>query len=162
MLWTNVGSDQIKEEVKVMFTARWQGICSTFKLIVWFSFSRPIIGLKIKRLLLLCTNVLQTLPEAQRTQGIEFICNLSLISLSLAFVWNLVIRWCFLHSKVGQQVESLALQHCLGLLCWLVLIRYLHQPESHQLSLQNVAHLLRDNQTHRSHQETWVLLFIRE
>ena len=70
----------------------------------------------------------------------------------LALVANLATRWRHLHwlqiwppdgatcisSKVGHQVVSLALPHCLGRLYWhyqLVLSWYLHQPESHQLSL---------------------------
>ena len=42
-------------------------------------------------------------------------------------------------SKVGHQVVSLALPHCFGMSYWhhqLVLGWYLHQQESHQLSLQ--------------------------
>ena len=45
--------------------------------------------------------------------------------------------------------------YCLGLSCWhyyLVLSWYLHQPESHQLSLQKVSQFVRDNRTHRSDQ----------
>ena len=44
-----------------------------------------------------------------------------------------------LGSKVGHQLVSLALPHCLGMPYWhyqLVLSLYLHQPESHQFSLQ--------------------------
>ena len=44
-----------------------------------------------------------------------------------------------LGSKVGHQVVSLALPHCLGVPYWhyqLVLSWYIHQPESHQLSLK--------------------------
>ena len=49
--------------------------------------------------------------------------------------------------KFGHQVMSLALSYCLGLPYWhyqLVLSWYLHQPESHQLSLQKVL-LVSDN-----------------
>ena len=45
-------------------------------------------------------------------------------------------------SKVGHQVLSLALPHCFGMSYWhhqLVLGWYLHQPESHQSSLQKVS-----------------------
>ena len=58
-------------------------------------------------------------------------------------------------SKVGHQVLSLALPHCFGMSYWhhqLVLGWYLHQPESHQLSLQNMCQSVRDNKTHRSDQ----------
>ena len=53
-----------------------------------------------------------------------------------------------------------ALPHCLGLLYWhfqLVLVWYLHQPELHQLSFNNVCEWLRDTRTHRSDPRyTWV------
>ena len=72
----------------------------------------------------------------------------------LTLVANLATRWGHLHwlriwppdgttcidSKVGHQVTSHALPHCLGLPYWhyqLVLSLYLHQLESHQLSLHN-------------------------
>ena len=48
------------------------------------------------------------------------------------------------------QVGSHALPHCLELPYWhyqLVLSWYLHQPESHQLSLHKVSHSLSDGQT---------------
>ena len=38
----------------------------------------------------------------------------------------------------------------------LVLSWYLYQQESHQLSFKKVSKSVRDNQTHRSDQETWV------
>ena len=75
--------------------------------------------------------------------------------------WKLVQIWLMddvscIGSKVGHQIESLSLPHCLRMLHWhfqLVLSRYLHQPESHQLSLQQPL-LLTDRQTdigtHRS------------
>ena len=50
-----------------------------------------------------------------------------------------------LGSKVGHQVVSLALPHCLGMPYWhyqLVLSLYLHQPESHQFSLHKVLESL--------------------
>ena len=53
-----------------------------------------------------------------------------------------------LGSKVGHQVVSLALPHCLGMPYrhyQLVLSWYLHQPESHQLSFKSVTQSLRDN-----------------
>ena len=56
--------------------------------------------------------------------------------------------------KCGHQVAPLALPHCLWLPCWhhqLVLSCYLHQPESHQLSFNNVC-LLERLGTHKSHQ----------
>ena len=72
-----------------------------------------------------------------------------------ALVSNLATRWRHLHKlqiwppdgttcityKFSYQAESLALPHCLGLPYWhyqLVLSLYLHQPESHQFSLQKV------------------------
>ena len=72
---------------------------------------------------------------------------------SLALVPNLATRWHHLHElknwpqdgatciscKFSHQLESLALPHCVGMPYWhyqLVLGWYLHQPESHQLSLQ--------------------------
>ena len=61
----------------------------------------------------------------------------------------------FLGSKFGHQVVSLVLPHCLGLPFWhyqLVLSLYLHQPESHQLSLQKVSHSVSETRTHRSDQ----------
>ena len=68
-----------------------------------------------------------------------------------------------LGSKVGHQVVSLALPHCLGMLYWhyqLVLSLYLHQSESHQLSLQkglSLSQFVRDTRTHRSDpRDTWV------
>ena len=60
-------------------------------------------------------------------------------------------------SKVGHQIESLSLPHCLRMLHWhyqLVLSRYLHQPESHQLSQPNLSHSLTDIRTHRSDPRT--------
>ena len=87
----------------------------------------------------------------------------------LVLVANLAIRWHHLHSyrwhnlhsyRFSYQVESLALPHCPGLSYWhyqLVLSWYLHQPESHQLSLQKVLDLVLDNRTHRSDpRDTWV------
>ena len=53
-------------------------------------------------------------------------------------------------SNVVHQVGSHALPHCLELPYWhyqLVLTWYLHQPESHQLSLNKVSHSLTDGQT---------------
>ena len=58
----------------------------------------------------------------------------------LELVPKLAIRW--QHLQMLHQVASLALSHCLGLPYWhyqLVLSWYLHQPESHQLSLQNIC-----------------------
>ena len=47
--------------------------------------------------------------------------------------------------KCKIQIElKIALPHCLGLPYWhyqLVLSWYLHQPETHQLSQQNISHL---------------------
>ena len=57
--------------------------------------------------------------------------------------------------KFGNQVVSLALPHCRGMSYWhyqLVLGWYLHQPESHQLSLQKVSQFVRDKRIHRSDQ----------
>ena len=51
------------------------------------------------------------------------------------------MSFALLGSKVGHQVVSLTLPHCLGMSYWLyqlVLSLYLHQPESHQLSQQKV------------------------
>merc|ERR1719458_2201228 len=57
-------------------------------------------------------------------------------------------------------MAPLALPHCLGLPYWhyqLVLSWYLHQPESHQLSLHKVSESVKDNRTHRSDpRDTWV------
>ena len=61
-----------------------------------------------------------------------------------------VISVALLGSKVGHQVVSLVLPHCLGMLYWhyrLVLSLYLHQPESHQLSLQKVSQSVSQFQT---------------
>ena len=47
-------------------------------------------------------------------------------------------------SKVGHQVTSHALPHCLGLPYWhyqLVLSLYLHQLESHLLRVKKVSHV---------------------
>ena len=61
-----------------------------------------------------------------------------------------------LGSKVGHQVVSLALPHCNGMPYWhyqLVLSLYLHQPESHQFSLQKglgLSESVSENRTHRS------------
>ena len=47
--------------------------------------------------------------------------------------------------KFSHQLESLGLPHCVGMPYWhyqLVLSWYLHQPESHQLSLQKVSQFL--------------------
>ena len=58
-------------------------------------------------------------------------------------------------SNVVHQVGSHALPHCLELPYWhyqLVLTWYLHQPESHQLSLNKVSHLLTDRLTYF---QTW-------
>ena len=58
---------------------------------------------------------------------------------SLALVWPPSGATCF-SSNFGHQMAPLALPHCLGLPYWhhqLVLSCYPHQPESHQLSLQN-------------------------
>ena len=90
----------------------------------------------------------KTLPEAQRTQGIASLtCVISPANggetcinsrfghqmAPFALVANLATRWRHLHKST-----SLALPHCLELPSWhyqLVLTWYLHQPESHQLSL---------------------------
>ena len=56
-------------------------------------------------------------------------------------------------NKFAHQLH--ALPDCLGLPYWhyqLVLSWYLHQPESHQLSLQNLSDVCSDNRTHRSDQ----------
>ena len=118
------------------------------------------------------------MPEAQRTQGIAsitwiiFLTEINLqyflkpvfISLEYAFSDLLQIDSKFGHqimslallgSKFGHQVVSLVLPNCLGMSYWhyrLVLGWYLHQPESHQLSLQKVSQLVRDKRTHRSDQ----------
>ena len=58
-------------------------------------------------------------------------------------------------NKFAHQTKSHALPDCLGLPYWhyqLVLTWYLHQPESHQLSLQNLSESVSDNRTHRSDQ----------
>ena len=114
---------------------------------------------------------IKTLPEAQRTQGIDSLTwvispakyNATCIGskfgqfyvVPLVLVQNLTTRWCHqnwfqiwptggaicISSKFDHQMaslESLALPHCLGLPYWhhqLILSWYLHQPESHQLSL---------------------------
>ena len=170
------------------------------------------------------TRCQKTLPEAQRTQGIDFITwvNLSARTVQDWFQWhylnchqmaphalvqNLVTRWHHLHQfqiwspdgatcidskhlhfffqiwppnssacisfKFCHQMallwleiwppgwldESHALPHCLGLPnrhYQLVLAWYLHQPESHQLSLQQPLWLTH-NWTHRSDpRDTWV------
>ena len=90
---------------------------------------------------------------------------------SLALVTNLATRWRHLRwfqfwppggttcisYKFGHQVAPLA--HCLWLPYWhnqLVLSCFLHQPESHQLSLKKVS-LVRDTRTHRSNpMYTWI------
>ena len=63
-------------------------------------------------------------------------------------------------SNVVHQVGSHALPHCLELPYWhyqLVLTWYLHQPESHQLSLLKVSQLVTDIRTQRSDPRfTWV------
>ena len=68
-------------------------------------------------------------------------------------------------SKVGHQVVSLALQDYLELLYWhyqFVLSWYLHQPESHQLSLHKVSESVKDNRTHRSDpRDPWVRWKVR-
>ena len=94
----------------------------------------------------------------------------------LTLVANLATRWRYLHwlriwppdgttgidSKVGHQVTSHALPHCLGLPFWhyqLVLSLYLHQLESHQLSLHKVSHSLSEFETTGSidrTRDTWV------
>ena len=55
---------------------------------------------------------------------------------------------------------TIALPHCLGLSYWLyqlVLSWYLHQPESHQLSFNNLSQFVRDTRTHTSDPgDTWV------
>ena len=57
-------------------------------------------------------------------------------------------------------MAPLALPHCLGMPYWhhqLVLSWYLHQPESHQLSLKKVLLVLRETWTHRSDPRyTWI------
>ena len=102
----------------------------------------------------------KTLPEAQWTKGIEslaLICFLfscrdistfRLYTLGPLCLWQClqigstfghqVTSLALLGSKVSHQVVSHALPHCLGmpyLQYLLVLHWYLHQPESHQLSL---------------------------
>ena len=52
-------------------------------------------------------------------------------------------------SKSGYQVVLLALPHYLGMPYWhyqLVLSLYLHQPESHQLSLHKVLELVSERE----------------
>ena len=105
----------------------------------------------------------QTLPEAQRTQKLT-----PWLGLNLATTWHqlaplvlvayLAITWHNLNwfkswssgcttcivCKVGHQVVSLALPHCLGIPYWyyqLVSSWYPHQPESHQLSLNKVCYI---------------------
>ena len=54
-----------------------------------------------------------------------------------------VMSLALLGFKVGHQVVSLALPHCLGMPFWhyqLVLSLYLHQQESHHLSFKKVPH----------------------
>ena len=70
---------------------------------------------------------------------------------------NLATRWHHLHwFQIGHQVASHTLPHCLGLPYWhyqLVLSLYLHQFESHQLSLQKwLTQWVWDTRTHRSDQ----------
>ena len=65
----------------------------------------------------------------------------------LALFANLATRWHHLHKST-----SLALPHCLELPYWhhqLVLTWYLHQPESHQLSLTK-RHLLTSGPNYRT------------
>ena len=79
----------------------------------------------------------------------------------LTLVTNLATRWRHLHwlriwppdgttcidFKVGHQVMLHALPRCLGLPYWhyqLVLDWYLHQPESHKLSLTNLLYSVRE------------------
>jgi len=60
-------------------------------------------------------------------------CKFSHQMAPLALVANLATRWRHMH------ITSLALPHCFAFLSWHyqpVLSWYLHQPESHQLSLQ--------------------------
>ena len=86
----------------------------------------------------------------------------------LPLIPNLVTRWCHLNwfqiwspdgitcisSKFGHQMAPLALvtialPHCLGLSYWLyqlVLSWYLHQSESHQLSLNKVLYSVTSGQ----------------
>merc|ERR1711894_543884 len=92
----------------------------------------------------------------------------------LVIVANLATRWCHLHclqiwppdgttcidSKVGHQVTSHTLPHCHGLPYWhyqLVLSLYLHQLESHQLSLhKGIVSQLETNRPVDRTRDTWV------
>ena len=98
----------------------------------------------------------------------------------LAMIANLFNGWCHLHqlqiwppsgtkcigSTFSHQVAPLALfpKLVIATLAWiaywhyqLVLSWYLHQPESHQLSLNKVSHSLTDIRTQRSDPRfTWV------
>ena len=75
-------------------------------------------------------------------------------------VQNLVIRWHHLHCLQSWPPGCItALPHCLELPYWhyqLVLSWYLHQPESHQLSLHKVSYSLTSGPKDPKH--TWKIL----
>ena len=124
-----------------------------------------------------CLNIFikETLPEAQRTQGIasKLELSLQLMVAPLALVPNLATRWRHLHElknwpqdgatciscKFSHQLESLALPHCVGMPYWhyqLVLSLYLHQLESHQLSLHKWLSELETTRPIDRTRDTWV------
>ena len=98
---------------------------------------------------------MQTLPEAQRTQGID---SITWIMSPAKKNSNSVDKKSQVKKSIGSnfsyQVAPLVLPHCLWLPYWhhqLVLSCYLHQPTSHQLCLQKVSQWVWKIKTHHLH-----------